>query len=257
MGAQICKECRRHHRELVTLNAAKNGHIDCLRIAHDLCFPWHNETTFVAAEFGNFECLKWAFEHGAPMHSLAARIAVEKGDYESTVYAYERCAHWTDTTTWFAARYGHLKCLAYAHEHGAPIDGYTITGAFVGGHFDCLQYCYNHGLTISCDPYICIRALESHFTSNSQRSVVLMYIEPETLNFLWRFDNIWPIMIANGLCPPAENTNQELKEAWQQFVKSRLHIYMEELMAAAWRPKRMFDWCLDISEQREMRYENI
>ena len=46
--------------------AAENGHLECLKYAHEHGCPWDEETCAVAAENGQLECLKYAHEHGCP-----------------------------------------------------------------------------------------------------------------------------------------------------------------------------------------------
>ena len=73
--------------------AAKNGHLDCLRYAHERGCRWDAETCEFAAEKGHLECLKYAHENGCP---------------------------WNADTCEYAARNGHLEILKYACERGCP-----------------------------------------------------------------------------------------------------------------------------------------
>ena len=47
-------------------SAAKNGHLDCLKYAHKNDFPWDYYTCRNAAKNDHFDCLKYAYENGCP-----------------------------------------------------------------------------------------------------------------------------------------------------------------------------------------------
>ena len=47
-------------------NAAENGHLECLKYAHEHGCPWDEWTCESAAEKGHLECLKYACAHGCP-----------------------------------------------------------------------------------------------------------------------------------------------------------------------------------------------
>jgi hypothetical protein len=69
--------------------AAKNGHLKCLRYAHENGAQLDERVCIYAASSGHLECLRYAHENGAP---------------------------WDDACM-YAAWNGHLDCLRYAHEH--------------------------------------------------------------------------------------------------------------------------------------------
>ena len=46
--------------------AAKYGHLECLKYAHENGCPWDEVTCSEAAENGHLECLKYAHENGCP-----------------------------------------------------------------------------------------------------------------------------------------------------------------------------------------------
>ena len=71
-------------------SAAKNGHLECLKYAHERGCDWDRWTCFYAAKNGHLECLKYAHEHGCPWDELTCRGAAEKGHLECLKYA---CAH--------------------------------------------------------------------------------------------------------------------------------------------------------------------
>ena len=78
---------------MTCLFAALNGHLDCLRYAHENGCPWDKRTCDNAAYYGHLECLKYAHENGCP---------------------------WDEETCEEAAKYGHLECLKYACARKCP-----------------------------------------------------------------------------------------------------------------------------------------
>jgi len=109
-----------------------NGHLECLKYAHEHGSPWNEHTCATAALNGQLECLKYAHEHGCP---------------------------WDEATCEDAARNAHLECLKYAHEHGCPWDAWTCAYAAKKGHLECLKYAHERGCPwtgneYDQDPYI-------------------------------------------------------------------------------------------------------
>ena len=58
---------------------------------------WDSETTYVAAGNGHVECLKYAHENGCPWHPRTTRAAARYGRLECLMYIYEHCG---DVATW-------------------------------------------------------------------------------------------------------------------------------------------------------------
>ena len=46
--------------------AAFNGHLECLKYAHENGCPWTEYTCSHAAKNGHLECLRYAHENGCP-----------------------------------------------------------------------------------------------------------------------------------------------------------------------------------------------
>nr|BAH72115.1 ACYPI009371 [Acyrthosiphon pisum] len=73
--------------------AASHGHINCLKLAHEIGVPWNDKACKRAASSGHLECLRYARENGCP---------------------------WNEKTCSYAALNGHMDCLIYARENGCP-----------------------------------------------------------------------------------------------------------------------------------------
>ena len=120
---------------------AKEGHLDCLKYAHDNGFPWDTETCSEAALGGHLDCLEYAHDNGCP---------------------------WDQTTCYYAAGRGHLHCLEYAHYNGCPWDRSTCSEAARGGHLDCLKYAHDNG---------CPYDYNSLYREQTQNDKILRYIK--------------------------------------------------------------------------------
>jgi hypothetical protein len=48
------------------LYAARYGHLECLRYAHENGAPWHKETTYYVTQYGYLECLRYVYFRGCP-----------------------------------------------------------------------------------------------------------------------------------------------------------------------------------------------
>ncbi|XP_029347480.1 uncharacterized protein LOC103308152 isoform X4 [Acyrthosiphon pisum] len=107
--------------------AAFNGHIGCLKLAHEIGVPWdtvpgwtgfRGKACDLAAGSGNLECLRYASVNGC---------------------------RWDGDTCSSAASNGHLECLKYARENGCPWDKRTCMNAAYHDQFECLVYAYEGG----------------------------------------------------------------------------------------------------------------
>lgn len=75
--------------------AARNGHLKCLKYAHEEGYEWDEDTCALIARAGYLDCLQYAHENGCP---------------------------WNDETTSYAAMNGYYDCFVYAVEHGCAVD---------------------------------------------------------------------------------------------------------------------------------------
>ena len=119
-------------------SAASNGHIECLRYAHENGCPWDEATCSDAAWNGHIECLRYARENGCP---------------------------WDDGTCASAAWSGRIECLRYAHEHGCPWNAATSRFAALNGHIECLRYARDNGCPITPERADVLKRYEDAVTS--------------------------------------------------------------------------------------------
>ena len=112
----------------LTAYAAFNGHLDCLRYAHEKGCPWNIRTASFAADGGQLGCLKYVHENGCPWHRFTTSHAAENGHFDCLKYAYENGSPWNEFTILYAAKYGDLNSLKYAYENGCPWnEKYTLS----------------------------------------------------------------------------------------------------------------------------------
>ena len=75
--------------------ASFNGHLDCLRFAHERGSYWDEWCCSEASYHGHLSCLRYAHENGCP---------------------------WDKMSCLLASKFNRLDCLAYALENGCPTD---------------------------------------------------------------------------------------------------------------------------------------
>ncbi len=128
--------------------AASVGDLALLRRLNDARVdpraPWDDAggACLQAARGGHLECLRYAHEHGAPwdVRGLACCFAAIEDRLECMAYAHEHGAPWPERACTFAAARGHLECLRYAHQHGAPWGARVLVFAIAYEQEACIRY---------------------------------------------------------------------------------------------------------------------
>jgi hypothetical protein len=118
--------------------AAVEGHVDCLKYAHQNGAPLTENTCLGAAIRGHLDCLKYAHENGVLITQRDCDIAASNGHLDCLKYAHEHGGHLSTQICDTVASNGHLDCLKYAHEHGCDLTENTIVCAI--SNVDCLDY---------------------------------------------------------------------------------------------------------------------
>ena len=97
-------------------NAAKNGHLECLKyLREEVKAPWDSVTASWAAQNGHLHILEYLVERKFDKYNEEACI--------------------------WAAKYGHLDCLKYLHETAkAPWDCEAVRVAHKNNQTDCVHY---------------------------------------------------------------------------------------------------------------------
>ena len=157
--------------------AAKNGHLECLMLAHMFGCPWDARVCTDAASRGQYECLKYAHEngclwtkdvcyyasqghlncliyahtHGCVWDSKLYEHAIISGDLESIKYAHQNGCVWNKTICEDAALLNFFDILKYAIDNGAPKSSTICNNAASKGNLECLKYAYENGCTFDED----------------------------------------------------------------------------------------------------------
>jgi hypothetical protein len=128
-----------------TNEAAKKGHLECLKYLHENGRPWDADTCECAAENGHIECLKYAHKNGCKWNANTCAYAAENGNLECLRYAHENGCKWNANTCTYAALNGQLECVKYAHENGCPWNAKTCSWTAERGQLECLKYLHENG----------------------------------------------------------------------------------------------------------------
>jgi hypothetical protein len=124
--------------------AAENGHLDCLQYALEHDFFWNEEVCRLAAKNGHLDCLQYAHTYGCSWDRWTCAEAARNGHLDCLQYARNNDCPWDKLTCIFAAENGHLDCLIYAHDNECPWDEDTCKYAAKNGHLDCLTYAHDN-----------------------------------------------------------------------------------------------------------------
>lgn len=106
-----------HTFKLTTRSAALNGHLNCLKYAHENGCPWDIETTKYAVMGGHLDCLIYAHKNGCPWDPETAQYAASYCNFECLKYALEHQEIYDLRIMRYAARGGDLKCIKYIIEN--------------------------------------------------------------------------------------------------------------------------------------------
>jgi hypothetical protein len=172
------------------LSAAVNGHLDCLRYAHENGCQWHISTTGYAASKGFIDCLKYAHQNGAQLNVFTTVGAAANGHLDCLSYAHKNGCVWDESTTWWAALNGHFDCLRYAHENGCDWGEKTPEKAAENRTFDCLRYAiengcpYDHSNELINQFIVNLKSLkrliekisENHLNDNIVKHIIVKYV---------------------------------------------------------------------------------
>jgi len=128
----------------ICTDAALRGQYECLKYAHENGCPLTIDVCYYASQ-GNLKCLEYAFTHGCPWDSKLYEHAIISGDLESIKYAYQNGCPWNDSICEDAALLNFFDILKYAIDNGAPKSSKVCNKAASNGNFECLKYAYENG----------------------------------------------------------------------------------------------------------------
>jgi len=130
--------------EAACVQAAQNGHLECLKYLHEEAkVPWDSATAFMAAQNGHLHILEYLVERKYDRYDEeACESAAKFGHLDCLKYLRETAkAPWDRYTAAFAAENGHLHILEYLVERKYDeYYEYACRGAAMNGQLDCLKY---------------------------------------------------------------------------------------------------------------------
>jgi len=136
-----------HVNSFICSKAAENGHLDCLRYAHENGCAWDENTCAVAAD-GHLDCLRYAHENGCAWDKDTCENAAATGHLDCLRYAHENGCAWDENICFIAIEYGHLDCVKYViantryYYDDINYKKELCKIAATNGHLECLKYIY-------------------------------------------------------------------------------------------------------------------
>lgn len=121
---------------------------------------------FFAAKNGHLEVLKYAHENGCPWNVKICSYASLNGHLEVLKYAHDNDCPWDNETCSNAAYNGQLEVLKYAYENDCPWDNETCSNTIVNGHSDILKWLIDGGNCKCCGKHHKEKQGFQYFLSN-------------------------------------------------------------------------------------------
>eukprot|EP01032_Pedospumella_encystans_P009586 gene9586-11273_t len=143
--------------------AARGGHLECLKYLRELGCEWDKYLLVVAAKEGHVNILHYAHEHGLcwtpndpyakktrpDLHKLTPLVAAVRGGHLVCVqYLLDSGATLEYNICGIACEHGHLDILKLLHAHGAELSNNTCFFAMWHNHVSCLRYLVDHGCSL-------------------------------------------------------------------------------------------------------------
>ncbi len=127
-----------------TSDAAKKGHLGCLKCTYKKSKKWFPACTYYAAQYGHLNCLTYAHKNGCPWDDRTCTYAVRHGQLECLKYAHENGCPWNINTYRNAVHYKHMDCVAYLCENGCPRDEIHTQELMLGGTSVDVNFYYQY-----------------------------------------------------------------------------------------------------------------
>jgi hypothetical protein len=131
-------------------DSASRGQYECLKYAHENGCPWTINVCYYASQ-GHLKCLEYAHTHDCPWNSKLYEHAIISGDIDSIKYAYQNGCPWNNKICEDAALLNFIDILKYAIDNGAQKSSKVCNKAGSKGNFECLKYAYENGCEFNKD----------------------------------------------------------------------------------------------------------
>lgn len=168
----VCQQCN-------TLeDAARNGHLACMRILHSPWEPWPRGLSCLAAREGNLDilqhlqsqqylwdslvaaaaatgghlhCLEYLMGNGAVFDRMVWEGAASGGHLNVLDWLEARGCYGLDSALYAAARFSQLACLAWAMDRSPDALNTSVSAsALMSGSLACLQLSFARGCPVPC-----------------------------------------------------------------------------------------------------------
>ena len=119
--------------------AARQGHLQVMKFAHEKGLEVGEDVCFDAASTGHLSCLQYAYENG---HKWPNKF-VPMDNLPIALYARSVGARWVEYSCCEAAKVGNTELLMYLHQgndYQRPISNKALLVAVWMGHTDCVRY---------------------------------------------------------------------------------------------------------------------
>jgi hypothetical protein len=110
--------------EFACANAAKNGHLECLKYLHEeVKAPWTYHTASWAARYGHLHILEYLVERKFDQFGeFTCMDAAEKGQLDCLKYLHETAkAPWDYMAVRYAHKNNHPECVQYLLDNNCPL----------------------------------------------------------------------------------------------------------------------------------------
>lgn len=110
-----------HDKKMAFKDAARKGHVECVKIFIENNFPYDTEIAKEAAETGQIDCLKCLYENNYEFDSNVINMAIIKRHYDCMKYLHEIGCKWNIESSLLAVSADNVKFLEYAHQNGCVL----------------------------------------------------------------------------------------------------------------------------------------
>jgi hypothetical protein len=186
-----------------------------------------NFNSWLVIDNGHLECIKYAHEHGCPWNEQSCQNAARKGYLEYLKYLHESGCPWNEDVCHEAATFGHLECLKYLHENGCPWDRKTCAGAAGRGQLECLKYAHENGCPWDELTYIyAISGLEKYLGEYAHKNNCSLLVASENAEKS-KYLECFKYLYENG-CPKEEQMESDATPRYLYYSACLRYLHKNE-----------------------------
>lgn len=132
----------------VMAEAARNGHLHCMKYLHESGYIWHKDIIFAAIGGGNVECLKYVQENHPEFSTIIKKPRSHKitsKTFDCFLFCVEHGAEFSIRVTSSAFVHNGLESTKRCVAAGVPFDEAIMGAAIWEGLLDCVEYLHEQG----------------------------------------------------------------------------------------------------------------